>query len=238
MIVLGTYPLGESDRIIVGLSVNHGVIRAVAKGVRRSTSKLGARLEPFMISDVSLVHGRNLETVTQAVTRKAYAAPIVADYASYTSASAIAEVAEHVGQGDTQSAHELFTLVAGALSALARGTHSSRDVLNSFLARSMRIAGWYIATEACVRCGSSENVAAWSMSGGGVVCSACAEAGDRPLTSDMVTYLRAVASGSWDLTQQIEDESAGDRVGVLLRRYVQWHMEREFRSFALLERTS
>ncbi|WP_165000964.1 DNA repair protein RecO [Rothia uropygioeca] len=237
VIVLGTYPLGESDRIIVGLSAGHGLIRAVAKGVRRSNSKLGARLEPFMITDVSLVHGRNLDTVTQAVTRKAYAAPIVADYVAYTSASAIAEVSEHVAQGDPESARELFTLTAGALSSLARQTHPPQDVLNSFLARSMRIAGWYIATEACVRCGDTENVTSWSISGGGVVCAACAQAGDRPLSTDMMTYLRAVATGNWDLLQDVEDHTAADRVGALLRRYVQWHVEREFRSFALLERT-
>ncbi|MGK4186962.1 DNA repair protein RecO [Rothia koreensis] len=238
VIVLGTYPLGESDRIVVCLSSGHGLLRAVAKGVRRSSSKLGARLEPFMISDVSLVHGRNLDTVTQAVTRKAYAAPIVADYDAYTHASAIAEVAEYVAQGDGETASEIFALTAGALSALARRTHAAQDVLNSYLARSMRIAGWYIETEACVRCGTRDGLVSWSMAGGGIVCTECAQAGDRPLSGDMMRYLRGVATGSWEVLLGIGDPTAGQRVGALLRRYVQWHLEREFRSFALLERTS
>ena len=46
-IILRTYKLGEADRIIVMLTRHHGQVRAVAKGVRRTTSRFGARLEPF-----------------------------------------------------------------------------------------------------------------------------------------------------------------------------------------------
>ncbi|WP_030014228.1 DNA repair protein RecO [Curtobacterium sp. S6] len=238
LIVLRTYQLGESDRIIIGISSHHGLVRAVAKGVRRSTSKLGARLEPFMITDVSLVYGRNLDTVTQAVTRKAYAAPIVADYTSYTHAAGVAEVTEYLAQADEMTGNQLFTLTAGALSALARFTHDVTDIFNSFLIRSMKIAGWYIETERCVRCGSDEDLRAWSMIDGGLVCSACAQAGDRPVTPEVVAYLRAVATGAWETIDGMADRTVAERVGTLLQRYVQWHVEREFRTFALLERNS
>ena len=65
-VVLRTHKLGEADRIITLLTKHHGQVRAVAKGVRRTSSRFGARLEPFMVADLQLVSGRTLDIVTQA----------------------------------------------------------------------------------------------------------------------------------------------------------------------------
>ena len=85
--MLRTHKLGEADRIVTMLSRNHGKIRAVAKGVRRTASKFGARLEPFMVADVQLFEGRSLDIITQAESLGSYGAEITADYGSYTAAS-------------------------------------------------------------------------------------------------------------------------------------------------------
>ena len=60
-IVLRTHKLGEADRIITLLTRQHGRVRAVAKGVRRTTSRFGSRLEPFTHVDLQLAEGRNLD---------------------------------------------------------------------------------------------------------------------------------------------------------------------------------
>ena len=73
-IVLRTHKLGEADRIITLLTRQHGRVRAVAKGVRRTTSRFGSRLEPFTHVDLQLAEGRNLDTITQAETLDAFAA--------------------------------------------------------------------------------------------------------------------------------------------------------------------
>ena len=57
VVVLRTHKLGEADRIVTMLSRRHGKVRAVAKGVRRTSSRFGARLEPFMVADVLLLPG-------------------------------------------------------------------------------------------------------------------------------------------------------------------------------------
>ena len=62
-VVLRTHNLGEADRIVTLLTRRHGKVRAVARGVRRSTSKFGARLEPFSHVDLQLVVGRSLDIV-------------------------------------------------------------------------------------------------------------------------------------------------------------------------------
>ncbi len=66
---------GEADRIVTLLTRQHGLVRAVAKGVRRTKSKFGARLEPFAHIDVQLHPGRNLDIVTQVSTASTRSAP-------------------------------------------------------------------------------------------------------------------------------------------------------------------
>ena len=84
-LILRTQKLGETDRIIIMLTRDGGITHAVAKAVRKPTSKFGGRLEPFMHTDLSFSRGRtNLHTITQAATLHAYTGPIMADYAAYT----------------------------------------------------------------------------------------------------------------------------------------------------------
>jgi DNA repair protein RecO (recombination protein O) len=95
-VVLRQHKLGEADRIVTMLTRDHGLVRAVAKGVRRTRSKFGARLEPFAHIDVQLHPGRNLDIVTQVVSLDAFATDIVSDYGRYTCACAMLETAERL----------------------------------------------------------------------------------------------------------------------------------------------
>ena len=67
-LVIRTYDFGEADRIIVLLTRHHGLVRGVAKGVRRAKSRFGSRLQLFVNLDVQLYPGRNLYTISQADT--------------------------------------------------------------------------------------------------------------------------------------------------------------------------
>src|SRR5690554_4675814 len=132
-VVLRTHKLGEADRIVTMLSKGHGRIRAVAKGVRRTSSKFGARLEPYMLVDVQLHEGRSLDTVTQAVTLGAYAGPIAEDYAAFTAAQAIAEAADRLA--DAEPSPQQYLLLVGALRSLSRREHAPGLVLDAYLLR-------------------------------------------------------------------------------------------------------
>ena len=83
-IVLRTQKLGEADRIVTLLTRERGLVRAVAKGVRKTKSRFGARLEPAMVVDVMCYEGRNLDTVTQAETIAPYGEAIARDYIAWT----------------------------------------------------------------------------------------------------------------------------------------------------------
>ena len=141
-IVLRTQDLGEADRIITVLTRRNGRVRAVGKGVRRTKSRFGARLEPFTHVDLLLYAGRStLDTVTQADSLRAYGEPLAADYPRYTSGVAMLETAERFTPEEKQPAQRQFLLLVGGLRALGEGAHAPRLVLDAFLLRSLAVAG-------------------------------------------------------------------------------------------------
>ena len=93
-IVLRTQKLGEADRIVTVLARKSGRVRAVAKGVRRTKSRFGARLEPFTHVDLLLYTGRSLDVITQAETVRSYGEVLTEDYPRYTTGIAMLETAE------------------------------------------------------------------------------------------------------------------------------------------------
>src|SRR5699024_1737359 len=92
-IVLRTHKLGEADRIVTMLTRRYGQVRGVAKGVRRTSSKCGARLEPFSVIDIQLHIGRSLDVITQVETLAPHGRALGADYSRYTTATAMVEAA-------------------------------------------------------------------------------------------------------------------------------------------------
>lgn len=96
-VVLRTVKLGEADRIVTLLTRDHGKIRAVAKGVRRTKSRFGGRLEPFMRVSLLIAEGRSLDVISQAESVSAYARGICTDFKAYTAANVICETADKPG---------------------------------------------------------------------------------------------------------------------------------------------
>jgi len=172
-VVLRAQKLGEADRIVTLLTREHGQVRAVAKGVRKTKSRFGARLEPFMLVDVQLYEGRSLDTVTQAETIGAYGLAIAADYPRYTAATAMLETAERLTDTDREPALQQFLLLAGGLRTLAQGLHEPGLVLDAYLIRSLSVAGWAPSFTDCARCGQTGPHRAFSLATGGAVCPSC-----------------------------------------------------------------
>jgi DNA repair protein RecO (recombination protein O) len=137
-VVLRVQKLGESDRIITLLTRRHGRLRAVARGVRKMTSRYGARLEPFGHIDVQWAVGSGLHTISQVEGIALMGKHFVDDYPRYTAASAIVETAERLTTEEHEPSVRLFQLTLGALRALADGEHSGTLVLDAYLLRAMQ----------------------------------------------------------------------------------------------------
>ena len=234
-VVLRTQKLGEADRIVTLLTRRHGRVRAVAKGVRRTASRFGARVEPFSHVDLQLYEGRELDTVTQAETIAPYGERIANDYGRYTAGTAVLETAERLTVEEREPSLRLYLLVVGALRALAEEAHTPSLVLDAFILRAMTIAGYEPALAACARCGEPGPHRFFAVAAGGVVCPEHRPGGAATVSPAAAAVLAALLDGDWTVADTAEPRVQREVSG-LAAAYLQWHLERGLRSLRLVER--
>ena len=225
--MLRTHKLGEADRIVTLLTRQHGKVRAVAKGVRRTASKFGARLEPFMVADVQFYEGRTLDVITQAESLGAYGVDISADYSSFTVANVMVETADKLSE--SEGSLQQYLLLVGGLRSLARREHGASSTLDSYLLRALALAGWAPSFEDCARCGGVGEHTAIVVQLGGNVCNSCAPPGSPRITHDTRALLGALLSGNWSVVDAASAAACGQASGIVAA-YTQWHLERGLRS--------
>jgi DNA repair protein RecO (recombination protein O) len=241
-LVLRVQKLGESDRIITMLTRRHGRVRATAKGVRRTTSKFGARLEPFGHVDVQLAGelgnlARSLHTIRQAESIDLYGKELGRDYPRYTAASAIAETAERLTPIEHEPALRLFQLTLGALRALSAADHAGTLVLDAYLLRAMGTAGFAPALDECAVCGNPGRHNAFAVPAGGVVCADCRPPGASRPAPATIGLMSALVEGDWRTADASVAASRRECSG-LVAAHLQWHLERGLRSLPLVDRST
>lgn len=228
-IVLRSYKLGEADRILVLLGRNSGQIRAVAKGVRRTSSKFGSRLSSFNLVDVQLHRGRTLETITQVETISAYSASLSDEYPAFSNAKLIVETAQRLTEGSEGPAPEQFELLHGALHALASATRPATLVGTAYLLRSMALEGWRPSLAQCVACGQPGELRFFSSEGGGAYCESCAPPEATPIEPGTARLMDSLVSGNWDRAME-EIPELWDQARDLAGAWGQFHLEQRLRS--------
>ncbi|VXB29757.1 DNA repair protein RecO [Nocardioides sp. AX2bis] len=233
-VVLRTQKLGEADRIITLLTRSHGRVRAVAKGVRRTSSRFGSRLEPFTYVDLQLYEGRNLDTITQAETRAGWYAEIGLDYERYTAGTVMLETAERLASEEREPAVQQFRLLVGALHALAGG-RAPGQVLDSYQLRALATAGYAPAFDHCAHCGLVGPHRWLNPSMGGALCTTCRIPGSASPAPETMTLLAALLVGDWPTVEAADPRHAKQAAG-LVSAFVAWHLERQLRSLEHLER--
>lgn len=233
--MLRQHKLGEADRIVTLLTREHGLVRAVAKGVRRTRSKFGSRLEPFAHIDVQLHPGRNLDIVTQVVSIDAFATDIVSDYGRYTCACAVLETAERISGEERAPVPALHRLTVGALRAVADGARPRELVLDAYLLRAMGIAGWAPALTECARCAAPGPHRAFHIGAGGSVCLHCRPSGAVTPPQAVLDLMAALYEGDWAIAEASSASHRSHASG-LVAAHLQWHLERQLRTLPLVER--
>ena len=233
-IVIRTHKLGETDRIVTMLTRGRGKTRAVAKGVRRTRSRFGARLEPGMLVDLQCYEGRSLDTVTQAEMIAPYGDQIARDYTAYTCATAMLETADRISE-EHEPVVQQFNLLAGGLSALAHREHTSDMILDSYLLRAVAIAGWAPSFTDCAGCGAQGPHRAFNLASGGAVCRSCRTPGSAAPRPETFVLLAGLLTGDWPVIDSSDAPVRREADG-LVAAYVQWHLERGVRSLRLIDR--
>jgi DNA repair protein RecO (recombination protein O) len=234
-IVLRTYKLGETDRIVHLLTQGRGKVRAVAKGVRRPGSRFGGRLEPFSHVDLQLYEGRSLDVVNQAELIAPFAG-VRAEYALSACGSVMVEGTDRVAQEDERSTR-LFLLLLDGLRALAALPPRPTLVLDAFLLRLASVAGYHPYLEACTGCGAPGAHTRFSPAAGGLLCGTCAPVGGHPLRPGTLALLHRLASGRWDaLDDEQEEERDRRAAGALVNSYLTYHLGRPLKAWELVPR--
>ncbi|MDF7664630.1 DNA repair protein RecO [Bifidobacterium sp. ESL0745] len=231
-VVLKTVKLGEADRIITLMTKNHGKIRAVAKGVRRTKSRFGGRLEPFMRDDLLIAEGRSLDVVSQAASISSYAARICVDYDAYAAANVIAETTDKLVSTEREPSQSQYLLLISALAALTRARHPAEAISDSYVMRALSQAGWTPRFASCAVCGKRDDLDYFSVAAGGILCSTDHTPDSRRIDLDGREQMEALVEGDWNILDHAPLEAE-------IRRFVEewgeYYLERPIRSLKLLD---
>ena len=210
-IVLRSFPFGEADKVVVLLSPNNGKLRTVAKGVRKTKSRFGGRLEPFTHVDLVLYEGRNLDTITQVSVIEPFHA-LRQDLDRVVAAGTMVEVADAVAQ-ENESSVRLFLLLQRGLRALDAGPEHP-DLLTAFLLKSAEAIGVAPALDQCAGCGRRDELRRFSFSAGGVLCERCRTPGAYALREGLTEYLALLAGADQAKIPDADATFTGEARGV------------------------
>ena len=214
-VVLRTHKLGEADRIVTFLTRSHGRVRAVVKGVRRTTSRFGARAEPLGHVDVQFYTGRSLDTVTQIETVRAHGARLSRQYPAYTAGIAMLEAAERLTPVEREPAQAQFLLLIGGLRALEMGDRPPGVILDSYLLRCLSVAGWSPSFHDCAKCGTPGPHAGFHVAAGGSVCTDCRPPGSASPSPATLTLLGALLAGDWPVVLDSDERTRRAASGIV-----------------------
>lgn len=229
-IVLRTYKLGEADRIVVLFTPERGMVRAVAKGVRKTRSKFGSRLEPTSHVALQLHEGRGeLQLITQVETIDHFRT-IREDLDRLTKAVSMLEAVDQVGLPDRPSP-QLYRMLLGALRTLAE--NDSALVVAGFFLKLLALEGSGPQVEECVMCGDTDELVAFSPIDGGLTCRNHRRG--TGVSPEAVRLLQHVLGGQLGAALNEPPGPATAEVHQLATQALEHFLERRMKSTHLLE---
>ena len=234
-IVLRSMKLGEADKILTILTQGSGKVRAVAKGIRRTTSKFGGRLEPLTHVSLMLYRGRNLDTVTQCEILHPFRT-VRSDFERIAAGETMVEAVDKVAEEHERNVR-LFLLLLAGLRSLEMEPGDPAAVAESFLLKLLSLSGFHPSLSACAACGVPGPHEWFAASQGGVVCRSCAESDAARASEPALQWLDTLARADLNGAGEVIPEPWVRREGrAILYGYAEYHLERRMRSFALLAR--
>ena len=230
-IVLRTHKLGEADRIVSVLTRHHGKVRAVAKGVRKTKSRFGARLEPPTHLQLQLYEGRSeLHIIDQAETVDHFRA-IRDDLDRLTQAVSMLEAADQLGlEGEPNP--RLYQMLLGALRALAG--HSGPLVVPGFFLKVLALEGFRPVIDRCIECDRTDvDLVAFDLDSRRHPLRRPPRRAPR-VSPDALVLLNDILGGRLGQALNEPPSEATTEVELLARRSLEHHLERRLRSITIL----
>ena len=226
----------EADRILTLYSREEGKLRVIAKGIRRTTSRLGYGLDHLARVRLQLAGGRELDIVTGVELLDGHPT-LAGDVAAYAYASHVAELVDRLSV-DRQTNPAVYDLLMGAIAAIASGADPNPVARYAELTL-FTLFGFRPELYRCVTCNSEirAGVNALSPRLGGLLCPAC-QTIDRsayPLSVDAQKYLRQLDRAGLTATMELRITGQVRReLEVAMVAWARHHAERDFTSLAVL----
>jgi DNA repair protein RecO (recombination protein O) len=245
-IVLRRTDFGEADRILTLFTPAYGKVRAIAKGVRRTTSRLAGHLEPFARTQLLLATGRELDIVTQAEARERLD-HLRDDLWHATGAWYTAELVDRFLQDAdphpqlyrrfTRTLALLDTHAATPGEAAAPARQRSRLALRHFELHLLDDLGYRPALHHCSGCDTplkpEEN--GYNAELGGALCPACSRYAQRRVSLPALKVLRLLQTTEWEAVPRLRLEaSLEDEIEALLQGTLRFHLDRDLKSWTFL----
>lgn len=232
-VVLRTYKLRESDRIVVLMTAENGKVRAVAKGVRKTTSKFGARLEPMSHVRLLLYRGRELDIVSQAESVEPLA-PMLSSLDRASQGMAAIEAVDQLGL-EREPNPRLYRMAVGVLRTIAERPAPLN--VPAFYWKLLAAEGLEPQLDACVRCGTAADeteLVAFDLNEGGAQCRTCRTGGS--ISTGALAIMRDILGGRLNQALALDESPLTHEVGSLATRALEHHIERRLRTIAMFER--
>lgn len=232
-IIIGRHNFGEADRIIVLLTPERGVVRGVAKGVRKIKSRLAGHLELFSESELMLAEGRNLDVVTSA--RLIHHLDIGNDYERMRLAYLCAEMVNRLG---TDSGHHegLYALLHKAYAGLASGPPDATLEL-WFKLRLLACLGYRPELGRCMICGTTadDREYLFNVELGGIVDIGCSTPGNHSLSHDQIKLWRLMLTQPLPIVRNV---AGADKLAIatlpICNEFYDYTFGKRFRSSEVL----
>jgi DNA repair protein RecO (recombination protein O) len=253
-IVLGRTDIGEADRILTLFTPHKGKFHAIAKGIRRTTSKKAGHLEYLSRSQLQLALGRNLDIITQAENRESFLR-LRDNLWHMTCGLYLAELIDRFIEEHTPQPN-LYTLLLQGLRVLEadsidmqRQTPETPGVAGQVYTRSNLLlrhfeihllaeTGYEPAFRQCAHCASDLQPEAngFSPTLGGALCPRCSRFWTRSLSVNALKVLRMLQRSAWPEVPRLRlGNAVQNETEMVMRDLLRFHLERDLRSWNFLD---
>lgn len=240
---LKSYDLSDADKIILMYSRDKGLIRGVAKGVKKPKSKLGARMDSLIANTLMFAKGKSLDRICQAQSINTFKESRH-DIDKLMCSSYISEIVSNFGVEEDPCSKEVYDLLYKALDKISR-SESKKDILIAvikFQLKMMLISGFSLELDSCLCCGErvlNENMY-FSQDMGGIICEECNQTFKikTKMHYKIRDFLEAMLQFDFDYTCEYDQKATEKICNVcfkLLKNYIQSHSNKKFKSDKILQ---
>lgn len=243
VINLKSYNISEADKIIVMYSKEKGLMKGVAKGIKKTTSKLGGRMDMLVANKLMLNKGKSLDTICQAEALNTFF-NLRSDMDKLFYAMYCSEIVSNFGIENDPNSEEIYNLFYNALDKISQARTKEEIMLSvlRFQLKIMYITGYSIELNDCVKCQKEPNSEEiyFSIEQGGILCKDCATdiCKKVKIPKKIKEFLNTMLTEDFNTHTKYDDlvtEKICDTCINLLKNYIEYYSPKRFKTTQMLE---